>query len=127
MLQHELLRPGRLVPSINRAYRRLELFVFWDRTDGSCVAAPLVFGPMPPMGEPNPVPTMTLDNDFAQTLMDELWRTGFRPTEAAGSVGQLDATLAHLDDMRVLVAHALKVELTGATIIKTAVDAKTHL
>jgi hypothetical protein len=38
----------------------------------------------------------------AQGLMDRLWTCGIRPTEAAGSAGQLAAVQAHLEDMRKL-------------------------
>lgn len=50
-----------------------------------------------------PQPTLTLRPDEAQQFMDELWRTGIRPTEGAGSVGQMAATEKHLEDMRRLV------------------------
>lgn len=39
----------------------------------------------------------------AQSLMDGLWRCGLRPTEGAGSAGQLDAVQAHLKDLQRLV------------------------
>jgi hypothetical protein len=39
-----------------------------------------------------------------QSLADSLWDMGARPRGAAGSAGQLDATRAHLDDMR-RIAH----------------------
>lgn len=48
-------------------------------------------------------PTMRIRPDEAQQFMDELWRVGIRPTEGAGSVGQLSAVQAHLEDMRTLV------------------------
>lgn len=48
-------------------------------------------------------PTLTIDNTAAQTLIDDLWAAGFRPTEGAGSAGQLAATQKHLEDMRTLV------------------------
>ncbi len=41
--------------------------------------------------------------DQAQTLMDDLWHCGLRPTEGAGSAGALRATERHLEDMRTLV------------------------
>lgn len=46
---------------------------------------------------------MALRPEEAQQFMDELWRAGIRPTEGAGSVGQLSAVQAHLEDMRTLV------------------------
>lgn len=47
--------------------------------------------------------TMQLRPSEAQQFMDELWRVGIRPTEGAGSVGQMAATEKHLEDMRRLV------------------------
>jgi hypothetical protein len=47
--------------------------------------------------------TMQLRPSEAQQFMDELWRVGIRPTEGAGSVGQIAATEKHLEDMRRLV------------------------
>lgn len=55
--------------------------------------------------------TTHIDDAAAQVLMDDLWASGFRPTEGTGSAGSLQATQAHLKDMRKLVAKALKVEL----------------
>lgn len=48
-------------------------------------------------------PLMHLSADECQQFMDELWRAGIRPTEGAGSVGQLGAVQRHLEDMRSLV------------------------
>lgn len=48
-------------------------------------------------------PLMRLSADECQQFMDELWRAGIRPTEGAGSVGQLGAVQRHLEDMRTLV------------------------
>jgi hypothetical protein len=39
----------------------------------------------------------------AQTLMDDLWSSGLRPTEGSGSAGALAATERHLADMQKLV------------------------
>ena len=47
--------------------------------------------------------TFTVEIECAQQLMDELWRVGIRPTNGAGSTGQLAATERHLNDMRALV------------------------
>lgn len=52
--------------------------------------------------------TMRLRPDEAQFFMDELWRVGIRPTEGAGSVGQLAATERHLEDLRKLVFKEVK-------------------
>jgi hypothetical protein len=48
-------------------------------------------------------PTISLRPEEAQQFMDELWRIGIRPTEGAGSAGQMAATERHLEDMRRLV------------------------
>ena len=47
-------------------------------------------------------PTMSLRNDEAQMLIDELWRCGLRPSEGSGSAGSLAATERHLKDMRAI-------------------------
>jgi len=48
-------------------------------------------------------PILTLSMESAQTLMDDLWHTGLRPTEGRGSAGQLAVTERHLADMQRLV------------------------
>lgn len=48
-------------------------------------------------------PTMTLQADAAQSLMDALWRAGLRPNNGEGSGAQATAMKAHLEDMRRLV------------------------
>ena len=50
--------------------------------------------------------TTTLTPIMAQQLMDELYRAGVRPTEAADNTGELKGTKAHLADMRRLVFDA---------------------
>lgn len=46
---------------------------------------------------------MVLKRDDLQSLMDELWSVGVRPSEGTGSAGSLAATERHLKDMRSLV------------------------
>jgi len=54
-------------------------------------------------------PTLaTLLPEDAQSMMDNLWELGFRPTEGKGSAGSLAATERHLEDMRTLVFNLLK-------------------
>ena len=48
-------------------------------------------------------PSISISFDEAQVLIDDLWRAGVRPTEGAGSAGQMAATEKHLNDMRKLV------------------------
>jgi hypothetical protein len=47
-------------------------------------------------------PLLNLSAEDAQHLMDELYHVGMRPSQAAGSAGQLDAVKYHLEDMRTL-------------------------
>jgi hypothetical protein len=44
-----------------------------------------------------------MTQDEAQSLIDELWVIGLRPSEGTGSAGALAATQRHLEDMRALV------------------------
>lgn len=53
-------------------------------------------------------PTFSFRRDQMQTLMDELYRIGVRPSEA-GTLGELAAVKAHLKDMRAIVAGALDI------------------
>ena len=48
--------------------------------------------------------------EAAQSLMDQLWDCGLRPTQAAGSAGAMEAVQNHLADMRKIAAAKLKVE-----------------
>ncbi len=81
-----------------------------DGPDGRWVAQPLVFETIDE-GAAITNPTMTVTHDFCQRLMDQLWNAGIRPTDGVGSVATMNATTAHLDDMRAIVAHKLGVEL----------------
>ena len=76
-------------------------------TDGqvsTAAALPLVFKTRTPEECGTVIePTMVFKPDEAQQLMDELWLAGVRPTEGQGSVGQLAAVHAHLEDLRRLV------------------------
>lgn len=61
---------------------------------------PLIFTALPKGSVCNPF--ATINSSAAQNLMDELWRSGIRPTEGSGSAGSLAATERHLDDMRAI-------------------------
>lgn len=54
-------------------------------------------------------PVVTLERKEAQLLFNDLWQSGFRPTDGTGSAGQLQATENHLEDMKTIVFHALKI------------------
>jgi hypothetical protein len=55
-------------------------------------------------------PTLRIDMDAAQTLMDDLWQAGLRPTDGAGSAGAMRATEKHLHDMRKIAFRQLGIE-----------------
>ena len=70
------------------------------------VVQPVILKQMDPRDYATEIPAaFDLSPAEAQQFMDELWRVGIRPTEGAGSVGQLAATTRHLEDMRALVFH----------------------
>lgn len=54
-------------------------------------------------------PTFKMFADTAQKLMDDLWDCGLRPSEGTGSAGAMAATQKHLDDLRTVAFHALKI------------------
>lgn len=58
-----------------------------------------------------PQASVSISNQAAQVLMDDLWNSGLRPTEGTGSAGSLRATEKHLDDMRKIVSKSIGVEL----------------
>ena len=53
-------------------------------------------------------PTFRLAKEEAQSLMDDLWHNGLRPTEGTGSAGSLKATQDHLGDMRKIAFQLLE-------------------
>lgn len=55
-------------------------------------------------------PTFSLGPNQAQTLMDDLWAAGVRPTEGTGSAGSLKATEKHLADMRKIAFKWMNIE-----------------
>lgn len=54
---------------------------------------------------------LSLQNEAAQKLMDDLWDAGLRPSEGSGSAGSLAATQKHLADMKQIAYHALKIAI----------------
>jgi len=77
------------------------------------VARPLIFEETDPADGFEP--TIRLTEAEAQDLINELWRTGLRPTHGiSDEKGALSATERHLEDMRRLV-FADRVEIREAT------------
>lgn len=66
-----------------------------DRFD---VAEPLVMRRAEP-GAISP-PCVSLPFADAQTLMDQMWDAGLRPSQSVGTAGQVEAIKYHLEDMR---------------------------
>ncbi len=65
-------------------------------------------------------PNLSLEQEAAQELMDELWRVGIRPTDGAGSAGAMAATVRHLEDMRHLVFNTAP--KTDVKVVKHTAD-----
>lgn len=60
-------------------------------------------------------PSFMLDNEVAQTLMDDLWHCGLRPTEGACTAGAMRAVERHLEDMRTLAFARLPIRSAAAS------------
>lgn len=94
----------------------VQLMAFTVQSEGGapvarCIGEPVTFRKLAEGEEAVSHPaTLNLTNESAQLLMDELWDCGLRPSEGTGSAGALAATQKHLEDMRKLVGHALKVK-----------------
>ena len=54
--------------------------------------------------------SLFLDMDSVQQLFDDLWQTGIRPSDGTGNVGELKATQKHLDDIKEIAYHVLKIK-----------------
>ena len=55
-------------------------------------------------------PFLEIEAQEAQQLMDDLWDCGLRPSEGTGSAGAMAATQKHLEDMKTITFHALKIQ-----------------
>jgi hypothetical protein len=71
------------------------------------VAKPLEFVELPD-GAPLD-PTIRLAGMEAQELMDMLWDCGLRPTQSKSSIGQTEAIIRHLEDMRAVAFSKLEI------------------
>ena len=79
------------------------------RTHGGNFAGSVTFDTLVPAGKPIE-PAFRLAHEEAQELMDSLWNSGLRPTQARASAGQAEAVQLHLEDMRVLAFTALEID-----------------
>lgn len=55
-------------------------------------------------------PSFRMRHQHVQTLMDDFWNAGLRPSEGTGSAGQLAATQKHLNDFRAIAGKKLGIE-----------------
>jgi hypothetical protein len=99
------MHPLELIPASNIAARCVD---FWLRQgDSLCTEVTMQrFDPM----QVHTKPAFSLSEDEAQSLMDRLWRCGFRPKESGASVGQMDAVQQHLTDMRTIAFTFLHID-----------------
>ena len=77
----------------------IDIAIIEQRQAGSFIAAPVAMVEFDNTAH-RTHPTLSLRNEEAQMLMDQLWVCGLRPTEGTGSAGSLAATERHLEDMR---------------------------
>jgi len=92
----------------------ISLYGFEKVDDGANVAQPLTMNwvSSKELEGVSMLPMCRLDPTAAQSLMDELWECGLRPSEGTGSAGALAATQKHLEDMRKLVFIAVEKNLS---------------
>jgi hypothetical protein len=87
----------------------VEIAVLGDRLpDGGLECGEVT---MRPVAQGCEIPrAMVLRNEEAQALMDDLWNSGIRPTEGAGTAGAMRATERHIADLRAVAFKALGIE-----------------
>ena len=86
------------------------LNIFMRTKDYVAVAQPIVMETYPFGAKISETPTVSMSSLEIQNLMDELWRTGIRPSSGEGNIGQIGATEKHLNDMRKIVSKQLDVQ-----------------
>ena len=60
--------------------------------------------------EPCGTPSFSIDMGIAQSLIDDLYRAGLRPSDVVPEGPALDATRKHLEDMRTIAFDRLKIK-----------------
>ncbi len=58
-------------------------------------------------------PVVSMSAKYAQQLLDDLWYSGFRPTNVKESNEALDKMNSHLQDMRSIASVRLGIKLKG--------------
>lgn len=104
------MEPLEFIVYMNPAYGQYDLLI-GQRAEGDrwVISGPLTMERKEPGAYSEP--TMRLNPEDAQRLMDALWGAGVRPNNGEGSVGQIGAMQKHLDDMRAIAAKSLGVTL----------------
>jgi hypothetical protein len=74
----------------------VRLFKRSDKPDKAMIVSDLVWKEVNVAIIPEPSP-IRIDMEMGQSLMDQLWECGLRPTEGTGSAGALAATQKHLE------------------------------
>jgi hypothetical protein len=101
-IEHAMLTPKiRVAKGPWSPYLQVLISDDQPRAGGLFIAEPLTFRPL--AEDEIERPQLELNNSDAQSLMDQLWQCGLRPTEGTGSAGAMAATQAHLADLRRLV------------------------
>lgn len=95
----------RIYAQPNCAHQRTDLFIFMG---GSYVDDVILTEPKDDGTRYRP--SLSIPEGTAQMLMDQLWRCGYRPTEARSGAGTVEAMQRHLDDMRNIAFHQLKMK-----------------
>ena len=86
--------------------------VKWNDHPGNTrsLGASIVFEPYEENSFREPIPLFELGHDRAQSLIDQLWECGLRPTMGKQSEGVTAAQAGHLEDMRALAFTTLNVK-----------------
>ncbi len=58
----------------------------------------------------SPSPAIMVEDDILQSLMDQLWRLGIKPSDYVDNRGQVTAMAEHISDMRMVVKKAMKID-----------------
>ncbi len=90
--------PGQYIQMFIDSYRGGEVYA----------AKPLEFE-LRTMFEVDSEPTLSMNQDMAQKLIDSLWDCGLRPSEGSGSAGAMLAVQEHLKDMKKIAFNRLKI------------------
>jgi hypothetical protein len=87
----------------------VEVAILGERLANGCIPCGEVI--MRPVAQGGEIPrALVLRNEEAQALMDDLWNSGIRPTEGAGTAGAMRATERHIADLRAVAFKALGIE-----------------